>query len=118
MEKKFYIAYGSNLNVRQMKYRCPKAEVVGTARIDDYRLLYKGSLTGSFLTIEPAKRYSVPVGVWAVDKDDEKALAASKKMNFLGETEETYFCYSVTKGYMTAKLALTESELNKNFFML
>lgn len=54
----------------------------------------------------------------AVDKDDEKALAASKKMNFLGETEETYFCYSVTKGYMTGKLALTESELNKNFFML
>lgn len=54
----------------------------------------------------------------AVDKDDEKALADSKKMNFLGQTEETYFCYSVTKGYLTGKLALTESELNKNFFML
>ena len=54
----------------------------------------------------------------AVDKDDEKALAAAKKMTFLGETEETYFCYSVTKGYLTEKLALTESELNKNFFML
>lgn len=74
MEKKYYIAYGSNLNVRQMKYRCKEAKVVGTARIDDYRLLYKGSLTGSFLTIEPAKGYSVPVGVWAVCKDDESAL--------------------------------------------
>lgn len=23
MPKKYYIAYGSNLNIRQMKYRCP-----------------------------------------------------------------------------------------------
>ncbi|MGN1231560.1 MAG: gamma-glutamylcyclotransferase, partial [Anaerotignum sp.] len=28
--KKYYIAYGSNLNVRQMKFRCPTARIVGT----------------------------------------------------------------------------------------
>ena len=27
--KKYYIAYGSNLNVQQMKFRCPGAKVVG-----------------------------------------------------------------------------------------
>lgn len=54
----------------------------------------------------------------AVDKDDEAALADAKKMNFLGETEETYYCYSVTNGYLTGRLALTESELLNNFFIL
>lgn len=54
----------------------------------------------------------------AVDKDDEAALADAKKMNFLGETEETYYCYSVTRGYLTGRLALTESELLNNFFIL
>ena len=54
--KKYYLAYGSNLNVHQMKYRCPTARIVGTAVIRDYELLYKGSKTGSYLTIEKKKR--------------------------------------------------------------
>lgn len=53
--KRYYIAYGSNLNVRQMKYRCPTAKIAGTAVIRDYELLYKGSKTGSYLTIEKRK---------------------------------------------------------------
>ena len=53
--KRYYLAYGSNLNVRQMKYRCPTAKIVGTAVIRDYELLYKGSKTGSYLTIEKKK---------------------------------------------------------------
>ena len=28
---RLYIAYGSNLNLEQMKHRCPTAEVVGAA---------------------------------------------------------------------------------------
>ena len=40
--KRYYIAYGSNLNVRQMKFRCPTARFVGTAVMTgDYELLYK-----------------------------------------------------------------------------
>ena len=54
----------------------------------------------------------------AVDKDDEAALEDAKKMSFLGETEETYYCYSATRGFLTGRLALTESELLKNFYML
>ena len=41
--KRYYISYGSNLNVRQMKYRCPTAKIVGTAVIRDYELLYKAA---------------------------------------------------------------------------
>lgn len=70
----YYIAYGSNLNVEQMNCRCPGAKMVGTAVLKDYRLLFKGSQTGSYLTIEKAPGHDVPVGVWHVTKDDEKAL--------------------------------------------
>ena len=41
--KKYYLAYGSNLNIRQMALRCPTAKAVGTAVIKDYELLFKGS---------------------------------------------------------------------------
>ena len=57
MEKRYYIAYGSNLNIRQMRMRCPSARIIGTSEIPDYELLFKGSKTGSYLTIEPKDRY-------------------------------------------------------------
>lgn len=72
--KKLYLAYGSNLNKGQMKYRCPEATAIGTAFIEGYRLLYKGSKTGSFLTIEKKKGSRVPVGVWEVSEHDERRL--------------------------------------------
>ena len=72
--KRYYLAYGSNLNVRQMKYRCPTAKIAGTAVIRDYELLYKGSKTGSYLTIEKKKGGAVPVAVWEVTAADEHSL--------------------------------------------
>ena len=72
--QKLYIAYGSNLNIRQMQTRCPGAQPVGTAVIKDYELLFKGSRTGSYLTIEKKKGSEVPVGIWAVSKYNEEAL--------------------------------------------
>ena len=74
MQKRYYIAYGSNLNIRQMRMRCPHARVVGTAVIKDYELLFKGSLTGAYLTIEPKKGGEVPVAAWEVTESDEAAL--------------------------------------------
>lgn len=74
MTKRYYIAYGSNLNVEQMKHRCPDARVVGTAALDGWTLLFKGSKTGSYLTIEPKEGESVPVAVWEVSERDELRL--------------------------------------------
>ena len=34
LAKRYYIAYGSNLNVQQMQMRCPHAKVVGTAILE------------------------------------------------------------------------------------
>ena len=74
MEKRYYIAYGSNLNIAQMRVRCPQARIIGTSEINDYELLFKGSQTGSYLTIEKKVGGSVPVAVWATTAADEAAL--------------------------------------------
>lgn len=74
--KKYYLAYGSNLNVEQMKHRCPDAKPIGTAWINGYQLLFKGSKTGSYLTIEKAEKSKVPVAVWEVSESDERRLDA------------------------------------------
>lgn len=76
MEKKYYLAYGSNLNIRQMRYRCPGAKPIGITAIPDYELLYKGSGTGAYLTIESKKDGLVPIAVWEVTEADEKRLDA------------------------------------------
>lgn len=74
MQKRYYIAYGSNLNISQMRFRCPNARIIGTSVVPDYELLFKGSKTGSYLTIEPKTGASVPVAVWETTADDELAL--------------------------------------------
>ena len=73
-KKRYYLAYGSNLNMEQMQYRCPGAVPLGTAELEGYRLLFKGSKTGSYLTIEKAEGFTVPVGVWSVTAEDEERL--------------------------------------------
>ena len=72
--KRYYIAYGSNLNIPQMRMRCPSARIIGTSEIPNYRLLFKGSQTGTYLTIEPFDGASVPVTAWEVTEDDVRAL--------------------------------------------
>ena len=74
MEKRYYIAYGSNLNVRQMMRRCPGARVLGTAVLTGWELLFRGSRTGSYLTIEECEGGMVPVVIWEVTATDEAAL--------------------------------------------
>ena len=63
MEKRYYIAYGSNLNIWQMLRRCPGARVLGTAVLTGWELLFKGSRTGSYLTIEECGDGMAPVVV-------------------------------------------------------
>lgn len=74
MAKRYYIAYGSNLNIPQMRMRCPSARIIGTGEVPDYKLMFKGSQTGAYLTIEPCEGDSVPVAAWEVTAEDELAL--------------------------------------------
>ena len=60
-EKRSYIAYGSNLNVRQMRMRCPHATILGPANLTGWELLFTGSKTGSYLTLEACAGVTDPV---------------------------------------------------------
>ena len=74
MKKKIYVAYGSNMDLAQMAHRCPQAELLGKGTIKDWRLMYKGSQTGSYATIERKEGYTVPVLLWQISKADEGRL--------------------------------------------
>lgn len=71
---KLYIAYGSNMDEKQMAYRCPDAGLVGTGTVEGYRLLFKGGADHAYATIEPEKAGRVPVLVWKISKVDERRL--------------------------------------------
>ncbi len=74
MAKRYYLAYGSNLNMEQMKNRCPTAKAVGTAVLQNHSLTFRGSGSGYYLSIDPKIGGKVPVGVWEVTAADEAAL--------------------------------------------
>lgn len=71
---RLYLAYGSNLNLPQMAFRCPTAEVVGTAELKDYELLFRGGRRGAVATVEPKDGSIVPVLLWKIKAKDEEAL--------------------------------------------
>ena len=74
MESKLYLAYGSNLNLRQMAHRCPGAELLGYTYLENTRLIYRGSLSGYYLSIEDAAGRRAPCGVFRITPQDERNL--------------------------------------------
>ena len=66
---KIYLAYGSNLNHRQMVDRCPDASYLGNTMLKNWRLIFK-----SVATIEKDLGKHVPVGVFQITDECEKAL--------------------------------------------
>lgn len=73
-QERLYIAYGSNLNLPQMAFRCPTAEVAGKSELKGYELLFRGGRRGAVATVEPKDGGSVPVLLWKIRKADEEAL--------------------------------------------
>lgn len=69
-----YIAYGSNMDMDQMAYRCPDAAYVDTVMLDGWRLMFKGSQSGNYATIEREEGCKVPALLWEVSKADERSL--------------------------------------------
>ena len=66
---KYYIAYGSNLSIEQMAYRCPDARVVGTAVLEGWQLVMC-----RFATIVPNPAKNTPVLIWEISEKDEQNL--------------------------------------------
>ena len=60
---KYYIAYGSNLSVEQMKTRTPDAKIIGTGMLKGWRLLFR-----QFATIIEERDFETPVLVWEISE--------------------------------------------------
>lgn len=88
MQKNYYIAYGSNLNIEQMSYRCRDAKKIGSTILKDYKLVFD-----THLTIEKEKGAETPVGIWEVSDNDIHYLDVY-------EGYPTYY----KKKYLTLKL--------------
>ena len=70
---KNYAAYGSIMNIEQMKKRCPKAKVIGNGELLGYKLTFRGGRAG-VANVELSSRKRVPIVLWEITKECEKAL--------------------------------------------
>lgn len=70
-QRKIYLAYGSNINQRQMAKRCPFARVMGTGYIEGQELQFKG-----VATVAPKENAVTPVLAWTLTRADEEMLDA------------------------------------------
>jgi len=66
-----YVAYGSNLNVEQMKYRVPGAKPHGSGYINNWKLDFHGTDGTAYATITHSQGYKVPVVLWEMSDKDE-----------------------------------------------
>lgn len=77
MQTNLYLAYGSNLNLAQMRYRCPDACVVGYTYLPGMRLVFRGSQSGNYLTLaagDSGDPRGVPCGVFEISERDQASL--------------------------------------------
>lgn len=89
MEDRYYFAYGSNMNLEQMKYRCPVMEVVENVRLEDYRLAFRGRAPGNGVaTVLPEKGSYVEGVLWKITEACEKSLDFMKDFQvFMGKNQ-------------------------------
>lgn len=66
-----YIAYGSNMSVNQMAYRCPNSKVVCNGKLQGYRLVFN---VHADIIKTDNENDIVPVVAWNIDLRDWKML--------------------------------------------
>ena len=85
--KKYYIAYGSNLNLEQMKMRCPDSKLIGTGMLNNYQLLFRSNNRhNAVATVEPCLGEKVPVGIFEDIVEDNQSVIVAHG----GRYEKTY----------------------------
>jgi gamma-glutamylcyclotransferase (GGCT)/AIG2-like uncharacterized protein YtfP len=105
-------AYGSNLNMRQMEYRCPDAVPIGPAILIGYELSFRGNRRGvGVATVDPRPGYQVPGGLWKITDKCLVELDRYEGYPHLYDREEvegvtsagqrvTAFTYRMTPGHV------------------
>ena len=84
-----YFAYGSNLNLFQMKRRCKDSIFLKKINLKDFRLTFRSKYRAA--DIEPKKNSIVPGGLFEISKSDEKKLDVYE--DFPNLYKKYYFYY-------------------------
>ncbi len=72
-----YFAYGSNLNHKQMEYRCKNSRFIKTFNLNGYSLCFSHKTNISIYghaNIVKNKNSKVPGAIWNISKHDESEL--------------------------------------------
>ncbi len=69
MKTCFYAGYGSNLNIEQMKSRCPKSKLISKSVILDWTLVFRG-----VADIICKKNSKLNIGIYKITEECEKSL--------------------------------------------
>jgi gamma-glutamylcyclotransferase (GGCT)/AIG2-like uncharacterized protein YtfP len=75
---KLYFAYGANLNLEGMRFRCPSAHPVSAFSLQDYQLAFSG-----VATIQPKPGATVPGALWEITEECEDNLDVFEGFPFL-----------------------------------
>lgn len=73
----YYFAYASNLNLQQMKERCPDSITISTATLHHYQVVFTGwsrYWRGGIATIRPLRGSRVRGGIYQVSEECMKRL--------------------------------------------
>jgi gamma-glutamylcyclotransferase (GGCT)/AIG2-like uncharacterized protein YtfP len=100
-----YFAYGSNLNLFQMKRRCKDSIFLKKINLKDFRLTFRSKYRAA--DIEPKKNSIVPGGLFDISKSDEKKLDVYEDYPSL--YKKFYFTYY-------GKKVMTYTMVNKTTF--
>jgi hypothetical protein len=75
---KLYFAYGANLNLQGMRFRCPAARPVSAFLLHDYRLAFSG-----VATVQPCPGATVSGALWEITDNCEDNLDVFEGFPFL-----------------------------------
>ena len=100
-----YFAYGSNLNLFQMKRRCKDSIFLKKINLKDFRLTFRSKYRAA--DIEPKQNSIVPGGLFDISKSDEKKLDVYEDYPSL--YKKFYFTYY-------GKKVMTYTMVNKTSF--
>lgn len=90
-----YFAYGSNLNLAQMRYRCPAARIVGRFTLPNARLVFR--MVADCIAEEGSE---CPGGLWEITPECERELDRFEGVTLSGDGSyyKDYFTVTTPEG--------------------
>lgn len=85
--RRLYCAYGSNLNLDQMKERSPMATIITKTQLENTSIVYKGVEGKVWATLERDEGKHTPVLIWDITEMDEEELDAYEMVPFMYKKE-------------------------------